>query len=69
MLGLSQGTYIDYMLKKFSTKDSKKGLMLMGSGIHLSKKQAPKIPEERDRISKTPYASAIGSIMYRMICT
>ena len=69
ILGLSQGIYIDSMLKKFSMKDSKKRLMYMGSGIHLSKKQVPKTPEERDRISKTSYASPIGSILYGMICT
>ena len=69
MLGLSQGMYIDSMLKRFSMEDSKRGLMPMSHGIHLSKKQAPKTPEERDRMSKIPYASAIGSIMYGMICT
>ena len=69
MLGLSQGTYIDSMLKRFSMEDSKRGLIPMSHGIQLSKKQAPKTPEERDRMSKIPYASAIGSIMYGMICT
>ncbi|KAL8094312.1 hypothetical protein AgCh_036005 [Apium graveolens] len=28
-----------------------------------------KTPEERERMSKIPYASAIGSIMYAMLCT
>jgi hypothetical protein len=34
-----------------------------------SEKQCPSIAEERERMSKVPYASTIGSIMYAMICT
>jgi hypothetical protein len=37
--------------------------------ITLSKGQSPKIPEERAVMDKVPYASAIGSIMYTMLCT
>ncbi|KAK8610098.1 hypothetical protein V6N13_026642 [Hibiscus sabdariffa] len=29
----------------------------------------PSSPQERERTSQIPYASAIGSIMYAMICT
>ena len=39
------------------------------SGINLGKTQCPSTTDERDRMSKIPYASAIGSIMYAMICT
>ena len=41
----------------------------MSHGIHLSKSQCPMTTDERDRMSKVPYASAIGSIMYAMIST
>ena len=41
----------------------------MGHGITLSKSMCPKTEEERVKISKTPYDSAIGSIMYAIICT
>ncbi|CAD6239581.1 unnamed protein product [Miscanthus lutarioriparius] len=34
-----------------------------------STKQCPSTADERNRMSKVPYASAIGSIMYAMICT
>ncbi|XP_074374556.1 secreted RxLR effector protein 161-like [Apium graveolens] len=30
---------------------------------------SPKTSEERERMSRIPYASAIGSIMYVMLCT
>ena len=41
----------------------------LGSHFKLSKEQSPKIGEERDHMSKVPYASTIGSLMYAMVCT
>ena len=41
----------------------------MSHGISLSKTQCPMTHDERDRMSKIPYASAIGSIIYAMLCT
>ena len=41
----------------------------LGSHFKLSKEQSPKIEEERDHMSKVPYASAIGSLMYAIVCT
>ena len=41
----------------------------MSYGISLSKVMSPKTPEEREMIARIPYASAIGSIMYAMLCT
>ena len=50
-------------------QDSKRGFLPMSHGINLIKTQCPKKNDERDRMSKIPYASAIGSIMYAMLCT
>ena len=69
LLGLSQSTYLDKILKRFSMQDSKKGFIPMNHGLTLSKKQCPKTLVERGRMSGIPYASAIGSIMYAMLCT
>ena len=69
MIGLSQSTYIDKVLNRFSMQNSKRGLLPMCHGISLSKTQCPTMQDERDRMSKIPYASAIGSIMYDMLCT
>ena len=69
MLGLSQSRYIDLVLKRFSMEESKRGYLPMSQGIHLSKRMSPKTPEERNIMSSIPYASAIGSIMYAMLCT
>ncbi|WCJ29565.1 Copia protein [Euphorbia peplus] len=50
--------------------NSKKGFILMGHGLKLSKKEhSPKTEKERRKVSKYPYASAIGSIMYDMLYT
>ena len=69
MLGLSQSRYIDLVLKRFNIEESKRGYLPIGHGIQLSKKISLKTPEERNRMSSIPYASAIGSIMYAMLCT
>ena len=69
MLGLSQARYIDTVLKRFNMVDSKKGNIPMNPGISLSKRMSPKTDEERTRMASIPYASAIGSIMYAMLCT
>ncbi|KAG8485641.1 hypothetical protein CXB51_018879 [Gossypium anomalum] len=68
LLGLSQGTYIDKVLKRFNMEESKRGFLPMRHGISLSKEICPSTPQERERMSKIPYASAIGSIMYAMLC-
>ena len=69
LLGLSQSTYIDKMLMRFSMDQSKRGFLPMVHGVSLSKSMCPKTQEERDHMSRIPYASATGSIMYAMLCT
>ena len=69
MIGLSQALYIDKILKRFSMEDSKRGLLPFRHGIHLSRDMNPKTDEERRQMSGVPYASAIGSLMYAMLCT
>ncbi|KAK1694815.1 hypothetical protein QYE76_011512 [Lolium multiflorum] len=69
LIGLSQSTYLDKILKKFRMDESKKGFLHMLPGKVLSKTQGPATAEERERMSQIPYASAVGSIMYAMLCT
>ncbi|WVZ96966.1 LOW QUALITY PROTEIN: hypothetical protein U9M48_042541, partial [Paspalum notatum var. saurae] len=69
IIGLSQSTYIDKVLKRFNMHDSKKGFLPMSLGTILSKTQCPSTTDEQKRMSEIPYAFAIGSIMYAMICT
>ena len=69
LIGLSQSTYLDKVLKRFNMEGSKKGTLPTAHGITLSKKHCPQTDAELDSMSEVPYASAIGSIMYAMICT
>ena len=39
------------------------------SHLKLTNEMCPKTQEEEDKMSKVPYASAIGSLMYVMVCT
>ncbi|KAJ9556018.1 hypothetical protein OSB04_010632 [Centaurea solstitialis] len=41
----------------------------MQHGIMLSKAKCPISSQDQDKMKSTPYASAIGSIMYAMLCT
>ncbi|GKE16155.1 hypothetical protein Tco_1423732 [Tanacetum coccineum] len=49
-------------------ENSKKGNLPLHHGIKISKDLCPKTDEELDKISRVPYALAIGSIMYAMTC-
>ncbi|KAK8681085.1 hypothetical protein V6N13_053492 [Hibiscus sabdariffa] len=47
LLGLSQSTYIDKVLKRFSMEESKRGFLPMRHSISLSKEMCPSTPQER----------------------
>ena len=38
-------------------------------GVKLSMDQCPKTHEEEENMSRVPYASVVGSLMYAMVCT
>ena len=69
LIRLSQRTYIDKILSKFKMENSKRGFLPMQHGFSLSTTQCSSDIDEIKRMSSVPYASAIGSIMYAMICT
>ena len=69
MLSLSQAGYIDKVLEWFSMQNSKKGLLPFKHGVPLSNDQRPKTQEDVDMMRQVPYASAVGSLMYVMLCT
>jgi ATP-binding cassette subfamily B (MDR/TAP) protein 1 len=50
-------------------QDSKKSFLPISHGVGLCKSQCPSTPDEQEKMSAIPYASAIGSIMYAMLCT
>jgi hypothetical protein len=54
LIGSSQDTYIE---------EANKGFLPMSHRIHLSKTQCPSTTDKQERMSRIPYALAIGSIM------
>ena len=48
---------------------AKKGFLPVLQGVELSQTQCPTTAEDREKMKNVPYASAIGSIMYAMLCT
>ena len=68
-LKLSQSKYVKKVLSRFNMNEAKPVSTLLDSHFKLSKEQSPKIEEERDYMSKVPYVSVIGSLMYAMVCT
>ena len=48
---------------------SKRGLLPVSHGVYLSKDMCPKTQDERDNMNRISFGSAVGSIMYVMICT
>src|SRR3954470_7250848 len=69
LIGISQSTYLDKILKKFKNGSVKERVLPMLQGVKLSKTQSPTTTEDRERMKVIPYASAIGSIKYAMLCT
>ena len=41
----------------------------LGSHLKLSFKQSPSSEKEKEEMRKVPYALAVGSLMYVMVCT
>ncbi|TYK21571.1 gag/pol protein [Cucumis melo var. makuwa] len=64
-LAMSQTSYIDKMLSRYKMQNSIKGLLSYRYGIHLSKEQCPKTPQEVKDMSNIPYASVVGSLIYQ----
>ena len=64
-------TYLDKVLKRFKMDQSKKGFLHVLQGVKLSQTQCPTTAEDREKccVPDLMCASAIGSIMYAMLCT
>ena len=69
LIGLNQSTYLDKVLKRFGMENSKKGDLPIQSNTKMSKTHSPSTDKEIAEMSRIPYASAVGSIMYAMTCT
>jgi hypothetical protein len=69
MLALSQEHYIIKVLEKFRMQDYKSIDSPIEKNEGLSLRMCLKTPDEKTQMEKVPYSSAVGSLMYVMMCT
>ncbi|KAH9714963.1 Integrase catalytic domain-containing protein [Citrus sinensis] len=69
ILGLSQKTYIDRVLKRFNLQSCAPGKAPISKGDKISKSQCPDNDVDKARMQTVPYASVVGSLMYAQVCT
>ena len=68
-LWLSQADYVKKVLERFSMENAKSMSTPLANHFHLFASQCSKIVEEIENMTKVSYASAVGCLMYAMICT
>jgi hypothetical protein len=68
-LRLSQGEYTKKVLERFRMQNAKPVSTPLASHFKLTKEMCPKTQEEIEYMSRVPYSSAVGSLMYAMVCT
>uniref|UniRef100_A0A803N377 Reverse transcriptase Ty1/copia-type domain-containing protein n=1 Tax=Chenopodium quinoa TaxID=63459 RepID=A0A803N377_CHEQI len=69
VLYLSQRRYIEKVLERFSMMHAKPVSTPLGSHFKLSKELCPQSKEEEKDMAHIPYTSAVGSVMYSMVCS
>jgi hypothetical protein len=67
-LWLSQESYIEKALDRFNMSKAKPVSSTLAGHLKLSSKQSPTNEKEKEEMKKVPYASAVGSLMYAMVC-
>ncbi|KAL4014035.1 hypothetical protein IC575_026225 [Cucumis melo] len=67
-LALSQATYIDKLLVRYSMRTLRRVYYLSGMEFTCLG-TSPKTPQEVEDMRRIPYASVVGSLMYAMLCT
>ena len=68
-LFLSKKSYIQKVLQRFNLFDSRPVLTRIVSHFKLSSSQSPQTEDERKLMQRVPYSSAVGSLMYSMVCS
>ena len=66
---LSQKNYLKKILSRFNMQDCKPISTPLPTNFKLSSSMSPSSEEETMEMSRVPYASAVGSLMFAMICT
>ncbi|GJZ86393.1 zinc finger, CCHC-type containing protein [Tanacetum coccineum] len=69
ILRVSQSGYVSKILNNFRIDNGKLVKMPLGGHFKSSLKDCPVRDCDVERMSKVPYANAVGSLMYLMVCT
>jgi hypothetical protein len=69
LLFLSQHGYIQKVLRRFNMHDSKPVSTPIAPHFKLSSSQSPSTDSDFEYMSKVPYSSVVGSLMYAMVCS
>ena len=69
ILGLPQETYINKVLERFNIKNCSPGVAPIMMGDKFDFNQCSKQDFEWEHVKKISYASAVGSLMYALVCT
>ena len=69
VLGLSQKTYLEKVLKKYSMQNCKPSPAPIVKGDRIGEFQCPRNQYEIDQIKAVPYSSAIRSLQYAQVYT
>jgi hypothetical protein len=66
---LSQQTYLEKILLRFGMNDVKPVLVPLASHFKPSSSLCPSTKEEKEYMSRIPYANAVGILMYAIVST
>nr|GEV04088.1 retrovirus-related Pol polyprotein from transposon TNT 1-94 [Tanacetum cinerariifolium] len=69
ILRVSQSGYVSKILNNFRIDNEKSVNIPLGGHFKLSLKDCPVRDCDVERMSKVPYANAVGSLVYLMVCT
>ena len=68
-LWLNQIKYVETILQRFNMQECELVKVPIIVGVKLSTDECPKTQEEEEDVSHVPYVSAVGILMYAMVCT
>jgi len=68
-LYLSQKIFVEKVLNRFTMNNVKPASTPLAAKFKFSKHLSLKTENEKSCMSQVPYSSAVGNIMYLMVCT
>lgn len=68
-LFLSKKGYLEQVVERFGVKGAQSVVTALAPHFRLYGNQSPTTVENKANMKNVPYASAVGSLMYAMVCT